>query len=102
MATAITIVLAEGRRWLTLSPRASSAETWQLVQRRGARDAHHARSSFIRKPVTVHYPDKPRAYPDRYRGLLALVYEPDTGEEAASAAGSASSCARRRSSRSRC
>src|SRR5689334_9483883 len=38
--------------------------------------------SFIRKPVTVHYPDKPRAYPDRYRGLLALVYEKDTGEEA--------------------
>ena len=38
--------------------------------------------SFIRKPVTVHYPDKPRPYPDRYRGLLALVYEKDTGEEA--------------------
>jgi NADH-quinone oxidoreductase subunit I len=38
--------------------------------------------NFFRKPVTVHYPDKPRTYPDRYRGLLALVYEPDTGEEA--------------------
>ena len=38
--------------------------------------------TFFRKPVTVHYPDKPRPYPDRYRGLLALVYEPDTGEEA--------------------
>jgi NADH-quinone oxidoreductase subunit I len=38
--------------------------------------------NLFRKPVTVHYPDKPRAYPDRYRGLLALVYEKDTGEEA--------------------
>ena len=36
--------------------------------------------NLFRKPVTVHYPDKERAYPDRYRGLLALVYEPDTGE----------------------
>jgi len=38
--------------------------------------------NLFRKPVTVHYPDKERAYPERYRGLLALVYEPDTGEEA--------------------
>ena len=38
--------------------------------------------NLFRKPVTVHYPEKPRAYPDRYRGLLALVYEKDTGEEA--------------------
>ena len=37
--------------------------------------------SFFRKPVTVHYPDRPRAYPDRYRGLLALTYDPATGEE---------------------
>ena len=38
--------------------------------------------NLFRKPVTVHYPDQERAYPSRYRGLLALVYEPDTGEEA--------------------
>jgi len=38
--------------------------------------------NLFRRPVTVHYPDKERAYPDRYRGLLALVYEKDTGEEA--------------------
>jgi NADH-quinone oxidoreductase subunit I len=38
--------------------------------------------NFFRKPVTVHYPTTERAYPDRYRGLLALVYEKDTGEEA--------------------
>jgi formate hydrogenlyase subunit 6/NADH:ubiquinone oxidoreductase subunit I len=29
----------------------------------------------------VHYPDKVRAYPDRYRGLLALTYDKETGEE---------------------
>src|SRR5688572_1074465 len=42
------------------------------------------RVSFInlfRKPVTVHYPNKPRVYPDRFRGLLALTYHPETGEE---------------------
>ena len=38
--------------------------------------------NLFRKPVTVHYPDQERTYPDRYRGLLALVYEKDTGEEA--------------------
>ena len=38
--------------------------------------------NLFRKPVTVHYPTTQRTYPDRYRGLLALVYEKDTGEEA--------------------
>mgnify|MGYP003347633743 CR=1 FL=1 len=37
--------------------------------------------NLFRKPVTVHYPDKPRVYPDRYRGLLALTYDKETGEE---------------------
>jgi NADH-quinone oxidoreductase subunit I len=37
--------------------------------------------NLFRKPVTVHYPERPRAYPDRYRGLLALTYDPQTGEE---------------------
>lgn len=37
--------------------------------------------NLFRKPVTVHYPEKPRVYPDRYRGLLALTYDPKTGEE---------------------
>lgn len=37
--------------------------------------------NFFRKPVTVHYPDVHRAYPDRYRGLLALTYDKETGAE---------------------
>jgi NADH-quinone oxidoreductase subunit I len=37
--------------------------------------------NLIRRPVTVHYPDKTRDYPDRYRGLLALTYDKETGEE---------------------
>jgi NADH-quinone oxidoreductase subunit I len=37
--------------------------------------------NLFRKPVTVHYPDVTRAYPDRYRGLLALTYHPETGAE---------------------
>jgi NADH-quinone oxidoreductase subunit I len=37
--------------------------------------------NLFRKPVTVHYPDVERAYPNRYRGLLALTYDTATGEE---------------------
>jgi NADH-quinone oxidoreductase subunit I len=37
--------------------------------------------SFVRPPVTVHYPTVTRAYPDRFRGILALTYDPETGEE---------------------
>jgi len=37
--------------------------------------------NLFRRPITVHYPDVERAYPDRYRGLLALTYDKETGEE---------------------
>src|SRR3989338_4394992 len=37
--------------------------------------------NFLRKPVTVHYPDVTRVYPDRFRGVLALTYDRETGEE---------------------
>jgi NADH-quinone oxidoreductase subunit I len=37
--------------------------------------------NLFRKPITVHYPDEKRAYPDRYRGLLVLTYDQATGEE---------------------
>jgi NADH-quinone oxidoreductase subunit I len=56
------------------------AETWQLT-RAVARAMRTTAISFLRKPVTVHYPERPRAYPDRYRGLLALTYDPETGAE---------------------
>jgi NADH-quinone oxidoreductase subunit I len=37
--------------------------------------------NLFRRPVTVHYPDETRNYPARYRGLLALTYDKETGEE---------------------
>ena len=61
-------------------PKSFLAETWQLAKAVG-RAMRITATTFIRKPITVHYPDKPRPYPDRYRGLLALKYD-DTGEEA--------------------
>ena len=37
--------------------------------------------NLFRPPVTVMYPDRPRPYPDRFRGVLALTYDRETGEE---------------------
>jgi NADH-quinone oxidoreductase subunit J len=37
--------------------------------------------NLFRKPVTVHYPTVARPVTDRFRGLLALTYDKDTGEE---------------------
>jgi len=37
--------------------------------------------NLLRRPVTVMYPDTPRPYPDRFRGVLALTYDRETGEE---------------------
>jgi formate hydrogenlyase subunit 6/NADH:ubiquinone oxidoreductase subunit I len=37
--------------------------------------------NLFRKPVTVHYPDVTRKYPDRFRGLLALTYDQETGDD---------------------
>jgi NADH-quinone oxidoreductase subunit I len=56
-------------------------ETGQLVGAIGRAMSVTLRNLF-RKPVTVHYPDVQRAYPDRFRGILALVYDKETGEEA--------------------
>jgi NADH-quinone oxidoreductase subunit I len=56
-------------------------ETGQLV-RAVARAMGVTLRNLFRKPVTVHYPDVQRPYPDRFRGILALAYEKDTGEEA--------------------
>jgi NADH-quinone oxidoreductase subunit I len=56
-------------------------ETGQLV-RAVVRAMGVTLRNLFRKPVTVHYPDVQRPYPDRFRGILALAYEKDTGEEA--------------------
>jgi NADH-quinone oxidoreductase subunit I len=56
-------------------------ETGQLIGAVGRAMSVTLRNLF-RKPVTVHYPDVQRPYPDRFRGILALAYEKDTGEEA--------------------
>src|SRR5256712_7140378 len=43
--------------------------------------------NFFRKPVTVHYPEVKRVYPDRFRGLLALTYDRERGGETCIACG---------------
>jgi len=55
-------------------------EGWQLVSAVG-RAMGVTLKNLFRKPVTVQYPDVTRPYPDRFRGILALTYDPETGEE---------------------
>ena len=56
-------------------------ETVQLVGAVGRAMGMTLRN-FFRKPVTVRYPTVKRVYPDRFRGILALAYDKETGEEA--------------------
>ncbi len=55
-------------------------ETGQLVLAVGRAMGITFRNLW-RKPVTVRYPDEPRKYPDRFRGVLALTYDKATGAE---------------------
>ena len=55
-------------------------ETAQLV-RAVTRAMGITLRNLFRTPVTVQYPTVKRAYPDRFRGVLALTYDPATGEE---------------------
>ena len=66
-----------------MSPEPTSflGETWQLVVAVRRAMGVTLRNLF-RRPVTVQYPTVKRVYPDRFRGILALAYEKDTGEEA--------------------
>ncbi len=56
------------------------ADLAQLVRAVGRAMGVTLRNLF-RPPVTVMYPERPRAYPDRFRGVLALTYDRETGEE---------------------
>ena len=56
------------------------AETGQLVRAVGRAMGVTLRNLF-RTPVTVQYPTVKRLYPDRFRGILALTYDRETGEE---------------------
>ena len=55
-------------------------ETWQLIGAVGRAMGMTFRN-FFRRPVTLQYPTVKRVYPDRFRGILALTYDKDTGEE---------------------
>src|SRR2546429_1579883 len=55
-------------------------ETSQLVRAVG-RAMGVTFKNLMRRPITVRYPTVKRVYPDRFRGILALTYDPQTGEE---------------------
>jgi NADH-quinone oxidoreductase subunit I len=56
------------------------SETSQLVRAVG-RALGVTFRNFLRPPVTVQYPTVKRVYPDRFRGILALTYDKESGEE---------------------
>ena len=62
------------------APMSFWAETVRLVRAVG-RAMGTTFMNLFRRPVTVMYPDVRRAYPDRFRGILALTYDKETGEE---------------------
>ena len=55
-------------------------ETTQLVRAVG-RAMGVTFKNLLRRPITVRYPTVKRVYPERFRGILALTYDPQTGEE---------------------
>ena len=55
-------------------------ETGQLL-RAVARAMGMTFRNLLRRPITVRYPTVKRVYPDRFRGILALTYDRETGEE---------------------
>ena len=55
-------------------------ETGQLVRAVG-RAMGVTFKNLLRRPITVRYPTVKRVYPDRFRGILALTYDKETGEE---------------------
>ena len=55
-------------------------ETAQLVRAVG-RAMGVTFKNLLRRPITVRYPTVKRVYPDRFRGILGLTYDPQTGEE---------------------
>src|SRR5256714_8853338 len=56
-------------------------ETGQLVRAVGRAMGVTLRN-LLRRPITVRYPTVKRPSPDRFRGILALAYDKETGEEA--------------------
>jgi len=55
-------------------------ESWQTT-RAVASAMGVTLKNLMRKPVTIQYPDVTREFPDRFRGILALTYDRETGEE---------------------
>ena len=55
-------------------------ETAQLVRAVG-RAMGVTFKNLLRRPITVRYPTVKRVYPERFRGILALTYDAQTGEE---------------------
>jgi NADH-quinone oxidoreductase subunit I len=73
-------VEAPVRRTGAASDRGTLSEAWAIA-RALVWGMRITLVNMFRKPVTVHYPTVERTFPNRFRGLLALTYDKETGEE---------------------
>jgi len=73
-------VEAPVRRTGAASDRGTLSEAWAIA-RALVWGMRITLVNMFRKPVTVHYPTVSRTFPNRFRGLLALTYDKETGEE---------------------
>ena len=73
-------VEAPVRRTVAAADRGTLSEAWAIA-RALVWGMRITLVNMFRKPVTVHYPTVERTFPDRFRGLLALTYDKETGEE---------------------
>jgi NADH-quinone oxidoreductase subunit I len=76
--------MSEGRPGVRPEAPAGSRGAFAEAIAIGMAVAHGMRITLLnmfRKPVTVHYPTVARPVTDRFRGLLALTYDKETGEE---------------------
>ena len=64
-----------------MSERLRVGQTTLAMARAAGRALAVTLRNLFRKPVTVHYPRVTRPYPERFRGVLALTYDPQTAEE---------------------
>ena len=81
MATAVVVVLPEARRWRSELGAELLGRLGRSVRRRRPRHARHLRQLLPQAGDRALSRRRRAPIPDRFRGVLALTYDKETGEE---------------------